>query len=126
MAINDPTIERLPPHALDAEEALIGSILIDPSAFNRVTGLVDGLDFFREGNRYVFEAAQTLFDRQVSINLVTIARELEDRGRLDTAGGRPYLSTVMAETPTSLHAEYYAAIVRRTSIQRKMINAAGQ
>jgi replicative DNA helicase len=67
-----------------------------------------------------------LFDRQVSINLVTVARELEDRGRLDTSGGRPYLSQVMAETPTSLHAEYYAAIVRRTSIQRKMISAAGQ
>lgn len=126
MMINDQTIDRLPPNDLSAEQAVVGSILVDPEVVVRVTSILDLDDFFHPRHRAIYEALLSLYDRQIAINLVTVARELEDRGQLETAGGPAYLTQTVAETPTSLHVEYYAAIVRRTAVQRRMISVAGQ
>lgn len=116
--------ERLPPHDIDAEEAVIGSILIDGEAITRVTSFLKPSDFYGEKNRWCYEACLALFERGEAINQVTVAHELSLRDRLQELGGASFLSHLVAKVPTSVHAEYYARIVQRTSTMRQLIRAA--
>jgi replicative DNA helicase len=126
MLMNDSALDRLPPNDQAAEQAVIGSILVDPDVLSRLASMLDPEDFFYDRHRWIYESAIALYDRQSKIDLVTVGRELEDRNRLEDSGGAIYLAQIIAETPTSLHAEYYAQIVRRTAIQRRMIGAGGR
>jgi replicative DNA helicase len=119
-------MDKLPPHDVDAEEAVLGSILIDEEALTRVATLLRPPDFYREHNRWVYEAAVALLERDEAVNPVTVGHELARLSRLDPAGGIGYLSQLAANVPTSIHAEYYAAIVQRTATMRRLIQAAGQ
>jgi replicative DNA helicase len=118
--------EKLPPHDRDAEEAVVGSLLIDPDALVKISFLLKPEDFFYEENAWVYEACLTLYDRSEGINQITVASELARRGRLDSVGGSSYLSHLVSQVPTSLQIEYYAQIVYRTSMMRKLIAAGGQ
>ncbi|MFP3899067.1 MAG: replicative DNA helicase [Dehalococcoidia bacterium] len=117
--------ERLPPHDVEAEEAVIGSLLIDPEAVLRVGG-VKGEDFFSETNRLIYEACLALYQRNEAINQITLAHELMREGRLEQTGGAAFLSHLIGKVPTSLHVEYYAQIVSNTAVMRRLIAAAGQ
>lgn len=117
--------ERLPPHDVDAEEAVIGSILIDGEAITKVTSFLKPGDFYGEKNRWCYEACLALFERGEAINQVTVAHELALRDRLQELGGAAFLSHLVAKVPTSVHIEYYARIVQRTSTMRQLIRAAG-
>ena len=79
--------DKLPPHDIDAEEAVIGSLLIDGSAIYKVTGLLQPLDFYSERNSLVYQACVSLYERNEAINQITIAQELAHREKLDTCGG---------------------------------------
>ncbi|MEW6033531.1 MAG: replicative DNA helicase [Chloroflexota bacterium] len=118
--------ERMPPHDEAAEEAVLGSLLIDPEAVFTVATLLKGEDFFVPRNRLAYEACLSLYSRNEAINQVTVAQELARRGLLAEAGGAAHLSHVVSTVPTSLHAEYYAQIVTRLALMRNLINAAGQ
>lgn len=124
MAIVVTEIERLPPNDLAAEQAVVGSILINPDVLPDVAYLAPA-DFFHPRHAVIFRALLRIYDRGSRIDLVTVARELEVAGDLDTAGGIAYLTQTVADTPTSLHAKYYAAIVHHTSLARQLISAAG-
>jgi replicative DNA helicase len=117
--------ERLPPHDIDAEESVIGSVLIDPDALNRVTALLKAEDFYSEKNRWCYETCRALLERGEAINQVTVAHELSLQDRLEGVGGTQYLSHLVMVVPTSVHAEHYARIVQRTSIMRQLIRAGG-
>ena len=118
--------ERLLPHNLEAEEAVIGSLLIDGECFSRIAPTLQPGDFYRERNQICFAAAQALFQRDEAIDQLTLAGELARTERLDAAGGMAYLSHLVSITPTSVHSEDYAEIVSRTSTMRKLIDAAAQ
>ena len=118
--------EALPPYDLDAEEAVLGSLLIDDEAINEIVTIIGAEDFFSEQNQYVFSACHNLFNRDEAINQITVAQELVRLGKLDEAGGAAYLSHLVAMVPTSLHVRYYAEIVQRLSTMRRLISAAGQ
>ncbi|MSQ41246.1 MAG: replicative DNA helicase [Dehalococcoidia bacterium] len=118
--------ERLPPHDVDAEEAVVGSLLIDGEAMSRVASFLKPDDFYQGRNRWCYEACFDLYQRREAINQVTLAHELGRRGRLDEVGGNAYLSHLVAMVPTSLHLEHYAQIVSRTAIMRGLIQAAGE
>lgn len=118
--------EQLLPHDVAAEEAVIGSLLIDGDSFLHVSHLIKSEDFYRERNRLCFAACIDLFQRSEAIDQVTLARELSRTGQLDNAGGMAYLSHLVATTPTSTHAEYYAQLVSRTATMRRLINAASR
>ncbi|MBI2856681.1 MAG: replicative DNA helicase, partial [Chloroflexi bacterium] len=126
--------ERLPPHDAAAEEAVLGSLLIDPEALFTVATQLAPEDFFVPQNRLVYEACLAIDSRRGTteegkregINQVTVAQELARRGLLIEAGGAAHLSHVVSTVPTSLHAEYYAQVVKRLSVMRSLINAAGQ
>ena len=118
--------ERLPPHDIDAEESLIGSILIDGEALTKVTSFLKPRDLYGEKNRWCYEACLALFDRGEAINQVSIAHELSVNERLEGIGGPAYLSHLVQVVPTSVHIEHYARIVQRTSVMRQIIHAGGE
>ncbi|MYC35998.1 MAG: replicative DNA helicase [Chloroflexi bacterium] len=118
--------ERLLPHNLEAEEAVIGSLLIDGECFTRVAPVLQPGDFYRERNQLCFAAAMSLFQRDQAIDQLTLAGELARTEKLDEVGGMAYLSHLVSITPTSAHSEEYAEIVSRTSTMRKLIDAAAQ
>ncbi len=117
--------EKLPPHDAEAEEAVIGSLLIDGEVINRIAPLVTVNDFYRERNRWCYEACQSLYHRGEPIDQISVARELSLKERLEEVGGPGYLSHVIAAVPTSVHAEHFARIVNRTATMRRLIQAAG-
>jgi len=117
---------KLPPHDLDAEEAVLGSLLIDPEAIFKVVTLLKAEDFYREKNRWTYECCLQLNERKEAINQITVAHELARRQQLEAAGGAPYLSHLVAQVPTSVHVEYYSDIVRRLSMMRRLISASNQ
>ena len=117
--------EKLPPHDPDAEEAVVGSLLIDGEAINRIASLVKPDDFYRERNRWCFEACQALYNRGDAIDQISVTRELSLRERLDAVGGPAYLSHLVTAVPTSVHVEHFARIVNQTATMRRLIGAAG-
>ena len=117
--------DRLLPHDPDAEEAVIGSMLIDSQAITRVSPFLKASDFYLAKTRWCFEACLSLFDRGVAINQVTVANELSLAERLEETGGTSYLAHLVRSVPTSVHIEHYGRIVQRTSTMRQLIAAAG-
>ena len=117
--------EQLLPHSIEAEEAVIGSILIDGDCITRLAPILKGTDFYRDRNRLCYEAAVALANRNQAVDQVTLAGELDRAESLDLVGGMAYLSHLVSITPTSVHAEDYAETVSRTAALRAII-AAGQ
>ena len=115
--------EKLLPHDLEAEEAVLGSVLIDGECLTRLAPLLKEGDFYRERNQVCFYAAMALFQRGQAVDQVTLAGELARTEKLDLVGGMAYLSHLVSITPTSVHAEYYAQSVSRTSSMRRLIDA---
>jgi replicative DNA helicase len=118
--------EKLPPHDADAEEAVIGSLLIDGESINKISPLVKPEDFYRERNRWCYEACQSLYRRGEGIDQISVARELSLHERLNEVGGPAYLSHVVSATPTSVHIEHFARIVNQTATMRRLIQVAGE
>ncbi len=116
--------EQLLPHDIAAEEAVIGSLLIDSDSFLDISHLIRPDDFYRDRNRLCFGACAELFRRGEAIDQVTVARELHRSDQLENAGGMAYLSHLVSTTPTSTHAEHYAQVVYNTSTMRRLIDAA--
>ena len=114
---------RLPPSDNDAEEAVIGSLLIDGAAIFQVADFLQATDFFYEQNQALYDTCYTLYQRDEAINQVTVAQELSRKGRLESCGGAAHLSYLISVCPTSLDIEHYGRIVYRLSIMRQMITA---
>jgi replicative DNA helicase len=118
--------EKIPPHDIDAEESVIGSLLIDGTAIFKITTNLQAADFYSERNMLAYEACQSLFQRNESINQITVAQELARQGKLETCGGASYLSHLISICPTSVDIDAYAQIVYRLGMMRRLIYAAGQ
>jgi len=126
--------ERLPPHDIDAEEAVIGSLLIDGDAIFKVATYLTPQDFYREKNQWLYEACFSLYERSSAlpegkgevIDQLTVAHELERQQRLEAVGGPAYLSHLVSIVPTSVHIEHYAQIVHCMSVMRHLIRAGEQ
>ena len=118
--------ERLLPHNIEAEEALIGSLILDGECIARIAPLLHPDDFYRERNQLCYDAAMALSHRNQAIDQTTLAAELARTEKLELTGGMAYLSHLVSITPTSVHAEDYAEIVSRTATMRKLIAAASK
>lgn len=129
MAVASPTLEKMPPANIDAEQAVLGAILLDAGALVVVSAPTVGLraeDFFRDSHRFAYEAMLGLWAEGRALDIVTIADELERRGTLALAGGAAYLHSLAAVVPTAIHAPHYAGIVRRAAEKRRLIQVAGR
>lgn len=118
--------ERLPPHNIEAEEAVIGSLLVDFTAIHKIITFLKPDSFYRERNQWLYGACISLYEQNVAINQITVAEELTRRGKLEDVGGIAYLSRLVSILPTSVHIEHYAKIVHNLSGMRQLIGAAGQ
>jgi replicative DNA helicase len=114
------------PQSREAEEAVLGSILINPEAYYDVAQFIQAEDFYIHRHRWIWETFTRLHERRVPIDFLTVTEELSQQGQLAEAGGPAYLSSLINNVPTSLHAEAYGHIVEETSVRRRMLEAANQ
>lgn len=115
----------LQPHNQEAEQAILGSLLIDQGAIVDLPYLQPA-DFYLERNAWVFQGIKDLWDNQTPADLVTLSDLLEQRGQLGEIGGEAYLSQLINATPTSIHAEHYARIVEREAVKRRLMETAAK
>jgi replicative DNA helicase len=117
--------ERMVPQNIEAEQGVLGSILIDPEVYDLVSDLIKVDDFYRDAHRIIYQSIMSLQEQGTSPDNLTVCDELERTNKLESAGGSDYIIKLMGEVPTSGNAEYYAKIVARTAINRKLAHAAG-
>ena len=118
--------ERILPHDLEAEEAVVGSLVIDGEALSSIASFLTPEDFYRDRNRWCYQACLDLYQRNEAIDQATLGHELARTSHLEEVGGHAYLSQAAASVPTSLNIEHYARIVQHTSVMRQLIGAAGE
>src|SRR2546427_10959790 len=116
---------RVPPHDLDAEMSIIGSILLDPLSIAKVLQFLHPEDFYRENNGQIYRAALDLFAAGEPIDNVTLAAQLQQMGLLDRVGGRAQLASMQSAVPTAANIEYYGRIVKERAYKRRLISAGG-
>ena len=116
---------RVPPHDLDAEMSVLGSILIDPLSIAKVLQFLHPEDFYRENNGQVYRAALDLFAAGEPIDNVTLAAQLQTMGVLERIGGRAQLASMQGLVPTAANIEYYGRIVKEKAYKRRLISAGG-
>ena len=114
---------RTPPHSIEAEQAVLGGLLLDPAAWDNVADVVTSEDFYRADHRLVFEAIGMLASNNRPCDVVTVSEQLERLNQLEDAGGLAYISSLARDTPTAANVRAYADIVRERSMLRKLIKA---
>ncbi len=119
-------IDRLPPQSLDAEQAVLGSVLIDRDAIVEIADFLRPDDFYRQAHGKIYAVMLDLFEHREPIDIVTVAEALERVGELEAIGGAGYLSSLGSQTPTAVHVAQYARIVERKALLRRLIQAAGK
>ena len=124
MAKTQTAIDKLPPQNIEAEKSLIGSLLLDKEAINKVVDLLQPWDFYSRAHQIIYEGMFKLFERREPIDILSLSNILEETGELETIGGVGYLTSLVNSVPTSAHAANYAKIVVRKKTLRDLIDAA--
>jgi replicative DNA helicase len=117
-----PTYERVPPHNIEAEESVLGSMLLSRDAIAEVLELLHDDDFYRPAHRTVFRSVLDLYSHGQAVDPVTAAEELRRSGELADIGGAPFLHTLVSSVPTAANAGYYARIIKEAGILRRLID----
>ncbi len=118
--------EKLLPQNIEAEEGVLGSIIIDPEALTEVADFLREEDFYRDAHRTIYEVVLSLYNQRTSADFITICDVLERRNKLDEVGGPSYITSLINRVPTSGNILYYGRIVERTAILRRLIHAGGE
>ncbi|MGQ5711757.1 replicative DNA helicase [Desulforudis sp. DRI-14] len=114
-------LEKKPPHSLDAEQAVLGALLMDPDAVNRVVTFLRSDDFYHPGHSAIYQAVLQLIDEQKPVDLLTVTERLRLDGLLERLGGAAYVASLLDVVPTSANVEYYARIVEEKALLRALI-----
>ncbi len=128
MAIKAPAktnsaIKHVPPHNLEAEAAVLGSILINPESMNKIVEIIEPEFFYSTQNKLIYEAAFTLYNQNKPIDGLSLTEYFRSRNKLDEIGGVEYLGELGLDTVLSSNIEYYAQIIKENALKRKLINA---
>lgn len=118
------SLERIPPQNIEAEQSVLGSMLIDKDAIITAAEYLRATDFYRDGHQKIFSAMTALSERGEPVDLVTLVEKLGRHNQLESIGGMSYLTTLANIVPTAANVAYYARIVRDKAVLRSMINAA--
>lgn len=124
MQLNDSEVAsiKLPPYSIEAERSVVGGLMLDPQAWEKVSELVIADDFYRPEHKAIFTVIARLADESEPIDVVTIGERLDKRGDLESIGGMAYLIEVAEATPSASNIASYADIVRERSILRRLIS----
>ena len=112
---------KVPPHSIEAEQSVLGGLMLDNAAWDKVADMVAEEDFYRRDHRLIFHAIRTLAERSEPSDVVTLAEWLDKRSELEDAGGIAYLGALAANTPSAANIKSYATIVRERSVTRQLI-----
>jgi len=115
-------LERIPPQNIDAEQSVLGAVLIDREAIYRVMKTLRPEDFYREDHRHIYEAMLLLNENGSPVDLITVSEQLRQQGTLEKAGGVAYLASLAEMVPTSANVEFYTRIVEEKALLRTLIN----
>ncbi|MEK7669558.1 MAG: replicative DNA helicase [Patescibacteria group bacterium] len=115
---------RIPPHNIEAEKALLGSIMLRPEVMFEITDLTHSASFYSEKHRLIFETMLELFIKRNPTDLLTVSARLKEKNLLEEIGGNSYLSELVNSVPSAANAAYYAAIIQKKHIARNLIGAA--
>lgn len=116
-------IGRIPPHSLEAEQSVLGAMILDKEAINTAIEIIRPDDFYKEANKEIFEAILTLFNKNEPVDLITLSEELKRRGTLENTGGVTYLANLSSGVATTANVKYYCKIVEENSILRRLIRS---
>jgi len=117
----DVSSRKLPPQNMEAEQSVLGGILIENEAVNKVIEILDAHDFYRDAHRKIFDALIALSERDEPADLITLTNELRKMNQLDSVGGASYLASLIDSVPTAANIEYYARIVKEKALLRRLI-----
>lgn len=117
---------KLPPQNIEAEQSVLGALLLDKDAIVRVADLITPDDFYRDDHKTIYLAMLSLFEKRMPIDLVTLSDELESKNKLEEVGGATYLTTLVNAVPTASHVVHYAEIIQQKATLRRLISAAGK
>ncbi len=120
----DLLTQRLPPQSLEAEVSVLGGILLENEALNKVLEILNESDFYRESHRKIFSAIIALYERSEPADLITLSEELKRLNQLEDVGGIGYLNSLANSVPTAANIVYYSKIIKEKSLLRKLINRA--
>ena len=124
MAEVDFSSHKLPPQNIEAEQSVLGGVLIENEAIHRVMELLTPDDFYREAHQRIYDALIDLSERDEPADLITLTNDLRKKGQLDPVGGASYIASLIDSVPTAANIEYYAKIIKEKSILRKLIQTA--
>jgi replicative DNA helicase len=124
MASVEDNLRKVPPQNLEAEASVLGGILLENEAINRVLEILAPADFYRESHRKIFRAMMELTDRSEPADLITLSELLKAKGELEAVGGSAYLASLADQVPTAANIAHYARIIREKAILRQLINTA--
>ncbi|GAB4387289.1 MAG: replicative DNA helicase [Thermodesulfovibrionales bacterium] len=113
--------DRLPPQSVEAEQSVLGAILLENSALLKALELISAEDFYRESHRKIFRAMLDLFDKSEAIDLITLTELLERKKELEAVGGASYLSALASQVPTAANVVYHSKIVREKALLRSLV-----
>ena len=116
---------RIPPHSTEAEQSLLGGLMLDQRAWDQVADVISADDFYRHDHRLIFETIGTLAERDQPADAVTVSEQLEREGELAAAGGLDYLAQLVQETPSAANIRAYGKIVRQRAMLRDLIQIGG-
>ena len=121
MSEADLSSHKLPPQNIEAEQSILGGVLIENYAINKVMEVLAPDDFYRESHRKIYKALIDLSERDEPADLITLTNELKNNGHLDSVGGASYITSLIDSVPTAANIEYYVKIVKEKAILRKLI-----
>jgi replicative DNA helicase len=122
--VKDPSLHKLPPQNIEAEESILSSILIDSNSLIDIIEILSPEDFYRTAHQKIFAAITELFSKSEAIDLVTVSNHLKEKGNLDGVGGSSYLAKLIDTVPLAVNIEHYARIIRDKSSLRRLIEKA--
>ena len=117
-------LEKIPPHSIDAEQSVLGAILIDKQSINEVTKFLQPEDFYLQSHKTIFEAMLDLDEAVEPLDLLTVTEHLRKKGDLDKIGGAAYVASLTNVVPTAAHIEYYGRMVEESALLRNLIQLA--
>src|SRR5262245_14912825 len=117
---------KVPPHSIEAEQSLLGGLLLDNEAFDRVADLVSGPDFYRDDHRRIWQHITALIEANRPADMVTVAESIDASEDKDKTGGLAYLASLAQSVPSALHIRRYAELVRERAVQRRLAQVATQ